>query len=250
MSSSVAKRTATTLKRMPPIAEVVVQIRGHFDDAATLEGRADKHRLQAAQLLLQLRQRIEAGEEGDVAWWDWFETQDMGRGRKDCERLLRIASADDSEAALAEEREKDRDRKRLARSGADIRSMEPEEAVQSFREGYLKSVEALDPSKQKAELDRTYRRVREERERRIESRYKEPKPLPYMEEFGWEIEKELNNFFSEEMCKKLDELAKHEEHIPPITHMSLRHALENLGNKALEYARKFPIREPKIKDVN
>lgn len=103
---SVAKRIATTLERMPPIADVVVEIRGHFNDASDLEGRATKHRLQAAQKLLSLRQRIEAGEEGDVAWWDWFEKQDMGRGRKDCERLMQIASAEDPEQALLDERER------------------------------------------------------------------------------------------------------------------------------------------------
>ena len=82
MGNSVAKRTTTTVKRLPPIAEVVVEIRGHFYDAASLEERADSQRLQAAQKLLSLRQRIEAGEEGDVAWWDWFETQTWGVGAK------------------------------------------------------------------------------------------------------------------------------------------------------------------------
>ena len=112
---SIAKRTTTTLKRMPPIADVVIQIRGHFYEATTLQARADKHRLQAGQKLLSLRQRIEAGEEGDVAWWDWFETQDMGRGRKDCERLMRIASAEDPEAALEDDNAKAREGMRRLR---------------------------------------------------------------------------------------------------------------------------------------
>ena len=78
MGNAAAKRTTTTVKRIPPIAEVVVEIRGHLYDAASLEGRADSQRLQAAQKLLSLRPRIEAGEEGDVAWWDWFETSRLG----------------------------------------------------------------------------------------------------------------------------------------------------------------------------
>ena len=108
MGNSIAKRIATTLKPMPPIAEVVVQIRGHFYDADQLEVRANKHRLQAGLLLLQLRERIEAGEEGNVTWWEWFETQDLGRSRKDCERLMRIAGAEWPEKAMADEREKTR----------------------------------------------------------------------------------------------------------------------------------------------
>jgi hypothetical protein len=105
MSTAVAKRAVTAVK-LKPIADVVVQIRGHLYDALTLEGRANKHRVAAGQKLLSLRQRIEAGEEGDVAWWDWFEKQDIGRSRKDCEKLMRIASADDPEAALEDERER------------------------------------------------------------------------------------------------------------------------------------------------
>jgi hypothetical protein len=88
---------------MPPIKDVVLEIRGHLYDIASLEGRADKHRLHG-QKLLSLRQRIEAGEEGDVAWWDWFEKQGMGRGRKDCEKLMRIAASEWPEKAMADER--------------------------------------------------------------------------------------------------------------------------------------------------
>jgi hypothetical protein len=68
MGSSIAKRT-TTAAREKPIAEVVVEIRRHLHGAACAEARRIKHRLAAGQLLLRLRQRIEAGEEGDVAWW-------------------------------------------------------------------------------------------------------------------------------------------------------------------------------------
>ena len=83
MGNSVAKRTTTTVKRLPPIAEVVVEVHaGHFYDAASLEERADSQRLRAAQKLLSLRQRIEAGEEGDVAWWDWFESSRPGAWAK------------------------------------------------------------------------------------------------------------------------------------------------------------------------
>jgi hypothetical protein len=121
MGNSVAKRPTTTLKRSP-IAEVVRQIKNHIEDAAAAETTVIKHRLAAGQKLLSLRQRIEAGEEGDVAWWDWFETQDMGRGRKDCERLMRIASADDPEAALADDQAKTRDRVRRLRAERTVRS--------------------------------------------------------------------------------------------------------------------------------
>ena len=116
MTTALAKRTATAVK-LVPIAEVVAKIKGRIDDAAAAEATVIEHRLAAGQLLLHLRERIEAGEQGDVAWWDWFEAN-IERSRKDCERLMRMASSPDPDAALADERAKDRDRKRIAR-GAD-----------------------------------------------------------------------------------------------------------------------------------
>ena len=105
MGTAVAKRTATAVRRKP-IADVVRQIKTHIYDATTLEGRADKHRLQAGHLLLQLRQRIESGEEGnDLAWWPWCEKH-IERSRSDCKRLMEIAAADDPEQALEDERER------------------------------------------------------------------------------------------------------------------------------------------------
>ena len=105
MGTAVAKRTATAVKRKP-IADVVRQIKTYLYYATTLEGRADKHRLQAGQLLLQLRQRIESGEEGnDLDWWPWCEKH-IERSRSDCKRLMEIAAADDPEQALEDERER------------------------------------------------------------------------------------------------------------------------------------------------
>ena len=64
MGTAVAKRTATAVK-LKPIADVVRQIKTHIYDANNAEGRCVKHRLQAGQLLLQLRERIESGEAGN-----------------------------------------------------------------------------------------------------------------------------------------------------------------------------------------
>jgi hypothetical protein len=114
MGTAVAKRTATAVKHQKSISEMVVQINAAIYDANAAEARCTKLRLKAGQLLLQLRARIESGEEGDVAWWDWFENLGNNghpaliRSRKDAERLMRIASAEDPEQALLDEREKTR----------------------------------------------------------------------------------------------------------------------------------------------
>lgn len=126
MSTAVAKRESTAVKHQMTISELVVEINKRIYDAYSAQNRCNKLRLKAGLLLLQLRQRIESGEEGDVGWWEWFGNlgnnghhPTLVRGRKDAERLMRIASAEDPEQALEDERAKDRDRKRLARSGAD-----------------------------------------------------------------------------------------------------------------------------------
>jgi hypothetical protein len=149
MGQAIAKGTATKVREVA-INNVVVQIRRHLDDADKAETRAHEaevrcfeSRLAAGQKLLRLRERVEAGEGGEgVKWWEWFKQAEIC-SRKGAERLMKIAGSDDPVAALKEEREKDRDRKRIARSksnganapveeenGADndvVRSKEPEE---------------------------------------------------------------------------------------------------------------------------
>ncbi len=114
------------------IDDLVLEIAGHVDDLSRAQARCNKLRLSAGLKLLELRGLVEAD---GADWWDWWEANKermLLHGRKDCERLLRIASADNPEAALADERAKDRDRKRVAR-GADkavsapITRQEPEE---------------------------------------------------------------------------------------------------------------------------
>ena len=128
--TSIAKRTTAAVQHRYTLEEMLVQINAHIYDANQAEARCHRFRLKAGSKLLTLRQRIEAGEAGEISWWDWFEKlkEDkipvLIRSRKDCERLMRLASADDPLAALEAEQAKDRDRKRIARSyGADVRSI-------------------------------------------------------------------------------------------------------------------------------
>ncbi len=96
-------RPELAIVQTQPVQSVVAEIKGHIYDAKTLVGRANKHRVQASQKMLGLRKRIEAGEEGEVAWWQWFETQDIC-SRRDAEKLLAYGDKD-PEAAYAKERE-------------------------------------------------------------------------------------------------------------------------------------------------
>lgn len=100
------------------IDDLVSEIAKHVDDLNRAQWRCDDLRLSAGRKLVELRGLVEAS---GADWWDWWDANRermLLNGRKDCERLLRIASAEDPEAALADERAKDRDRKRVARTRA------------------------------------------------------------------------------------------------------------------------------------
>jgi hypothetical protein len=77
-------------------------------------------RLYAGLVLVELRRRVEAGEAGEVTWWAWYK-EHFTRSRKDAEKLLKLAGAEDPEAAAeaaraknADEAKKSRDKKKDA----------------------------------------------------------------------------------------------------------------------------------------
>lgn len=96
-----------------PLSALVLEIRGHVHDAGRAETTCAKHQLQAGCRLLALRDRVEAGEAGDISWWEYFDTQFTGyiKSRKYAEKLMKWARADDPEAA----READHERVREAK---------------------------------------------------------------------------------------------------------------------------------------
>jgi len=116
MTTSIANRTV----KLQPIEKLVVEIRAHLCDANNAQARCMKLRIAAGMKLIELRERIEVKKElGEVDWWKWCETN-IRRSRKDCERLMRLAGADDPEAALEADNAKARDRMRKLR--ASVRS--------------------------------------------------------------------------------------------------------------------------------
>ena len=89
------------------IDDLVVEIAGHVYDANNARARYCKHRLAAGQKLVELRTLVEAN--GDD-WWKWWDAN-QGRflllhSRKDCEKLIKLASDDNPELAFEQERER------------------------------------------------------------------------------------------------------------------------------------------------
>jgi hypothetical protein len=66
-----------------------------------MDGAAGKYRearIEAGQILLDLKRRVDAGELGEVKWWAWYDHQ-FTRSREDAEKWMRIAGSDDPPAA-------------------------------------------------------------------------------------------------------------------------------------------------------
>ena len=64
---------------MATLATAVTAIRRHMYEATS-------HQVS----MNALRKRIEAGECGDVGWWQWY-AANVDRSRKDAEKLMRMA---------------------------------------------------------------------------------------------------------------------------------------------------------------
>jgi hypothetical protein len=81
------------------LEQAVQAIHEKFEVARRAERRAYATRIVVGQMLIALRKRIEAGEAGEgVNWWKWYQ-DNFARTRRDAERVMALARADDPEAA-------------------------------------------------------------------------------------------------------------------------------------------------------
>lgn len=85
------------------------------NDSIRRREKAESLRVEAGQMLVDLRRRVEA-EFGNV-WWKW-QSGKFTRGRKDIEKVMRLAKSDDPEAAAEKERS-DRNERRTRNSEND-----------------------------------------------------------------------------------------------------------------------------------
>lgn len=113
------------------IDELVFLIRKQFDCVVTTQQKFFAARIEAGRLLLQLKARIDAGEVGELAvWWEWYD-DNFHRSRRDAERVMALAAAEDPVAAHEAEKAATRERMqklRIARATAhkgDVRRERP-----------------------------------------------------------------------------------------------------------------------------
>ena len=72
-------------------------------------------RIRTGQILLELRARVDAGEIGEIATW-WERYAKFTRSRRDAERLMEIASAEDPQAAYQTAKDRNADQQRASRA--------------------------------------------------------------------------------------------------------------------------------------
>jgi hypothetical protein len=104
MSNVVALKTKNMIDKM------VDQIHREFAAATSDTKRAERARVRTGKLLIELRDRIEAGEAGDgKPWWKWF-TENIAIGRSNAKQCMRLAKAKDPNAAHDKEKEDAKER--------------------------------------------------------------------------------------------------------------------------------------------
>jgi hypothetical protein len=97
------------------IKQMVDEIHKQFESAREGNKKADRARIRAGQLLIALRKRVEAGEVGEnINWWKWY-AENFARGKRDAFKCMKIARAEDPEAAHDEEIESKRQARKRPR---------------------------------------------------------------------------------------------------------------------------------------
>lgn len=149
------------------IDEMIHLIHKKWEQGDGVMQKARSLRLETGRLLLELKQRIESGEVGELAtWWEWYGDH-FARSRSDAEKLIAMASADDPQAAYDAARERDRrdhqnyrDRQRQQQQAlSDVRGKDPEAkptpSLTVVDGGFQTVVKAMaDPGLELPELDR------------------------------------------------------------------------------------------------
>jgi hypothetical protein len=106
-----------------PIKKVVDEIHKQFAYAADGSKKADRARLRAGQLLNDLRGRIEGGEIGEnINWWKWYD-ENFARSKKDAMKVMKLASAEDPEAAHDSEKADRHERRSRRRDQSQVEDL-------------------------------------------------------------------------------------------------------------------------------
>lgn len=89
------------------LKQVVARIEASFVKIKSYSEKADQFRISAGKQFVELQARIETGEAGkSVKWWAWYAEHFKNRTRRDAQKVMALARADDPDAAAEKERTK------------------------------------------------------------------------------------------------------------------------------------------------
>ena len=103
-------RETVPLRSIDELCAVALSEWNAIDELIERAREIQARRIKIGHLLLELQQRIDAGENGDLCtFWEWYAGM-FTRSRSDAERLMTIARDDNSEAAYQRRLEQRKDR--------------------------------------------------------------------------------------------------------------------------------------------
>jgi hypothetical protein len=219
-----------------PLADVADAINIALRLADEKENGATNHRLQAGRMLASLRKRIEADGQN---WWK-FAKDHFDRSRKDIEKVMRLANADNPAEAVETERAEAKTRMARSRSsGANFRSRQLVEIA------LLEDEEEKAAAKTVADLKKKLKDITAERKQSAAINRGRSRDLiiaqNMRDQTGAEVAR-LWEFFNDEHCPRLTEFARaHPELIDDVGSLILH--LELIANKLRQLVR-YPIRTP------
>lgn len=95
---------------------------GALDPLPVLTGKVNaafnkesQYRITAGKLLVELKQRVDAGEAGKITWTAYV-AQNIERSLRDCQKVMKLAGAADPEKEAGKERAEARDRMKAVRA--------------------------------------------------------------------------------------------------------------------------------------
>jgi hypothetical protein len=114
------------------LKQVVARIEASFVKIKSYSEQADQFRISAGKQLVELQARIETGEAGkSVKWWAWYAEHFKNRTRRDAQKVMALARADDPDAAAEKERTKNREAKAAQRRRVASGAPQPEDTSDS-----------------------------------------------------------------------------------------------------------------------
>ncbi len=97
----------TNVVHQRSLNDLLLRAHKELDAAANAIQKSWATRVKAGMTLLEMWQRVEAGEAGDIEWWDYY-GKHFAHSRRDAEKVMEFARSENPQAAYEAAKEKNR----------------------------------------------------------------------------------------------------------------------------------------------